>query len=93
MITISHHAFIRAKERLGLNPDAFKRIVAMAFAYGTQQQETRGKLNHYLKAICFEHPTNDIRLYGENIFIFKEGVCVTVYQIPLALRKNLKHKK
>lgn len=93
MIRITQHAFDRAKERLKLNNEAFKRLTAMAFCFGIQKEETRGKLRKYVDERCFEHPHNDIRIYGENIFIFKEDALITVFQIPFAVRKNIVNSK
>jgi len=89
MITISHHAYHRAKERLGFSPDAFKRLAAQAYCYGVSQSEAKGKLRRFIECRCAEHPGNTPRIYGENIFIFKENCLVTVYQLPSDIRKSM----
>lgn len=91
MITISHHAYHRAKERLGYNPDAFKRLAAQAYCYGISQAEAKGKLRRFIESRCAEHPGNKPRIYGENIYIFKENCLVTVYQLPADVRASM-HK-
>lgn len=89
MIAITQHAYTRAKERLGYRHDTLKRLAAMAYCYGTQLPETKGRLRRYLDSRQAENPGNDIRIYGEVLYIFTRPGAVgeairliTVYQLP-----------
>ena len=94
MLSITRHAFLRAKERLGLSQDAFRRISAMAFCFGLPGEDTKGRLRNYIETKQDHHPDNIIRLYGENMFVFKEDCLITVYQLPRDLKNYyLKIKK
>lgn len=94
MLTITRHAFLRAKERLGLSQDAFRRIAAMAFCYGMPGEKTKGRLYNFIHAKAENHPNNVVMLYGENLFVFKDEHLITVYQLPRDFRNYfLKIKK
>lgn len=87
MLNITRHAFQRAKERLGLSQDAFRRISAMAFCYGMPGEKTKGRLRQFIESKNYHNPDNIVRLYGENLFIFKHDFLVTVYQLPRELKE------
>lgn len=86
-IVITDHAFERGKERLGLSRRAFERISLRAFVSGKKHAECKGHLKKYIDSVYFEYKTgNNIRIYGENIFIFSSNNLVTVYQLPNYLK-------
>ena len=93
MIKVSTHAYERARERLGLNADALKRLCALAYCYGTHFEDTKGALFRFLERRKAEHPDNDIRVYGENLFIFKGERLVTVYRLPNEVIPKPKRKR
>ena len=93
-IIITSHAFQRAKERLSLNQTAFARLAVSSYKNGLRHSEVKGKLRKYCDKIWNEHKiANNIRIYGENIFIFINKNLVTVYQLPTDLRKHAKYCK
>lgn len=94
MLSITRHAFQRAKERLGYSQDAFRRIAAMAYCFGLPGDQAKGRLRNYIDMKQSHHPDNIVRLYGENMFVFKDECLVTVYQLPRDLKNYyLKIKK
>lgn len=88
MINITEHAYQRAKERLNLNADTLKKLCALAYCYGKQQHETKGALLKYLQRRKDEHLPNEFRIYGDNLFIFKQTLLVTVYRLPNEVNKK-----
>lgn len=87
MISISEHAYNRAKERLGLNRPALRKLCAMAYCYGVAQSQTKGLLLSYLKQRKVEYPNNTFRIYGENLFVFQNNVLVTAFRLPNEVNK------
>ena len=86
---VTKHAIERAKERLGWNADAVSRMAVKAFNEGIQHSETSGRLNKYFTMLYFkETNANNIRIYGEHVFLFCENRLVTVLQLPKDLRNS-----
>lgn len=83
MVKVTEHAEKRAKERCGWSRSAIHRMAEKAFVEGTTHAETRGKLHRYLSKIFMkEQNTNNLRIYGTNIFLFAGSTLITVYNIP-----------
>jgi hypothetical protein len=94
IIQITDHAYDRAKERLSLSKDSFCRLATKAYVEGIKAKESKGRLKRYLDKLWFQYKTaNNVVIYGENIFFFRENVLITVYQLPHVLRKFIKINK
>jgi len=92
MIIISDHAYKRAKERLGLNQKALDRMAEKAFNDGFKHGETKGTLQKYITKLWFDHKNcNNVRIYGENIYFFRENKLVTLYRLHRKLIKFLNY--
>lgn len=88
LIIITDHAFERAKERLSLNRKVFMKLSEKAFDKGLKHSEMKGNLKKYATAIWFKYKTGDnMRVYGENLFLFEKNILITVYQLPNNLKK------
>lgn len=86
-IVITDHAYDRAKERLSLNRNALERTAKKAFVSGLKHSELKGKLQKYITKLWhMHHSANNIRIHGENIFIFINNTLITVYQLPNNLK-------
>jgi hypothetical protein len=91
-ILITDHAYLRAKERLSLNKKSIDRLAKVAYVKGIKQSDTKGQLKKYVDKLYFEYKTaNNIRIYGEVIFLFSKNTLVTLYQVPNEFRRLLKH--
>jgi hypothetical protein len=91
IINVTNHAFDRAKERLSLNANALTRLAEKAFTSGLKHSDMKGKLEKYITKLWFMHKSADnIRVYGENVFVFIGNTLITVYQLPNELRKYVK---
>ena len=83
---VTEHAIHRAKERIGWNADAVSRMAVKAFNEGIQHSETSGRLNRYFTALYFKSTSaNNIRIYGEHVFLFCDSWLVTVIPLPREL--------
>jgi len=88
-IIITDHAFDRAKERLSMSRSGFIRIAEIAYEDGIVQKEVAGSLRRYLNKLYLSHKqAGNIRLYGENVFLFGGNVLITVFQVPPNIRKS-----
>lgn len=94
MVRASRHARQRMKERCGLPRKSVDRITERAFNQGITHQETSGSLRKWVDELYLSHETaNNIRLYGDKVYLFAEGTLITVIQIPNNLIKGLKKAK
>ena len=96
-VIITNHAYERANERLSLSRESFVRLAKKAYIDGVSHGETKGKLKKYLDKLWFKHKNhiygqNNVRIYGENIYMFRDNILVTVYQLSYDLRKYIKLK-
>lgn len=90
-ILITAHAYERAKERLSLSKKSLDRMALKAFKYGIERSETKGKIRKYLDNLWnSEKRANNIRVYGENVFLFCDTSLITVFQVTNGLKKFLK---
>lgn len=91
-IHITDHAYQRAKERLSWGKETIERMAKKAYFEGIRHKDTKGKLNKYITSLWSERKTaNNIRIYGENIYLFSRNVLLTVYHLDAKMRKTLKH--
>lgn len=90
-LLITEHAYERAKERLRWKPCALDKMAILAFDNGIKHSDTKGTLNKYITRIWFKYKTaNNIRIYGENIFFFKNSTLITLYQLPNDMKRLIK---
>ena len=88
-VAISNHAFERAQQRLSLNPKSFIKMVDKAYQKGIKESELVGDFASYINELRGERK-QEVRIYGEFIYIFMKKVLVTVYVCPAKYVKYLK---
>lgn len=83
MIEVSIHAKERMKERCKIKSKSVERLARIAFEKGLTHAETSGALNGYINSLyLYNRQANNIRLYGDKIYIFCNDVLVTVLDTP-----------
>jgi hypothetical protein len=89
-IIITDHAYSRAKERLSMNKTSFRKLSEKAYLEGVTHADTAGNLNKYITKLykAGGERANNIRIYGEVLFMFKGNILLTTYQVPNNLRKS-----
>jgi hypothetical protein len=94
-IIITKHAYKRAKERMGVNKNALNRIAKRAFEKGLKQSDVNGKIKEVFEILYnTEKTANNIRIYGEFIYIFADNRLLTVIQVNNEYKNYIKnHKK
>lgn len=86
---ISIHARQRMKERCGFNRKAQERMAEKAFIEGITHKQTKGRLHKWVTSLFFKNTNaNNIRLFGDNAFIFCGETLVTVIPVPGNLKKD-----
>lgn len=87
-IIITDHAFIRTKERLGLDKKATERHAMKAYVAGLQHKNCKLPLKKHVDELYLRYKTCDnIRIYGEVVFLFSRNKLITVYQLPNELKR------
>lgn len=80
---ITDHARQRGEERLGLSVEPFLRLAAKALDHGIKHGETSGRLKKYMDSLfMYKMTANNIRIYGEFIYLFCNQTLITVYGLP-----------
>lgn len=86
---VTQHAEQRLRERCGFNRKTSERMAKRAFDNGIPHCKTKGQLNKWITSLYMKNKNaNNIRLYGDMVYIFCDGTLVTVMHIPYSLRKN-----
>jgi hypothetical protein len=85
---ITEHAYERAKERCGLNRAAFERMAGIALSDGLRHADARGRLKRWMDREFLTHRNgNNMRIYGEHLFVFAGTDLITVLHVPHDLRR------
>jgi len=95
MIEITNHAYERARERCSLKEKSLNALATKAYEHGLHHKDTSGQLHKYITKLYLTHRNaNQIRVYGEYVYIFNNQILITVFCIPNNLKKQvLKHKE
>ena len=89
-MNISFHAKRRLKERCGFTKKSYERMAEKAFNEGITHKQTRGRLNKWITSLFFKNcNANNIRIYGDNAYIFCGETLVTVISIPSNIKRDM----
>lgn len=90
-VLITKHAACRLHQRSGLNKKSMQRIVDNVYISGYPIDATKGGLKRWMAKIAANNlNAQDLRLYGDKLYIFSDNVLVTVLNVPNDLKKNMK---
>ena len=94
LVIITKHAYERSKERLNWKPSVLDKMAEKAFLEGFSHKDAKGSLKKYITKLWFSYKHSDnVKIYGENIFFFNKNKLITLYQLPHNLRKFIKYSK
>mgnify|MGYP000221093441 CR=1 FL=1 len=83
VIVITDHAYKRAKERLKWKKAALDRMAEKAYQDGLTHKDVKGRIKAYLNDVYQKNKRiNNIRVHGENIFLFTGSKLLTIYRLP-----------
>lgn len=87
---ISEHARMRMQERCGFDRRTGDQMAKNAFERGITHGQTQGRLNKWITRLYFKKKkANNIRIYGNNAYIFCGEILVTVIPVPADVKKNM----
>lgn len=93
-VTITGHAYDRAKERINLNRKAIDKIADKAYNEGIKHGDCKGRLRKFIDKLYLEYRSaNNIRIFGEFIFLFSGNTLITLYRLPNDLKKLAEKSK
>ena len=93
-VIITNHAEKRAKERLGWNKHAITRMARKAYIEGISHSNANGKLCKYFdKLFLIQNQANNVRIYGQVVYLFSDNRLVTLFIIPKNVEKNIRKNK
>lgn len=62
-----------------------------AFADGVSHADASGRLNKYFNQLyCYDYSANNLRVYGEFVYVFSDHNLVTVMLVPNDLKDGVK---
>ncbi len=90
MLTVTEHGKNRVRQRCGIKVKAVKRLARIAYEKGLTPAETTGALSRYMLSLYNYNGTADnIRIYGDKVFVFCKDVLVTVLYVPREYLKTV----
>jgi hypothetical protein len=97
-VELTRHSEQRERKRCGVPKKAVARLAEIAFEKGLRHSETKGRLNRYITSLWGKNTmANNIRVYGDKVFIFCDNILITVLNLPTGCipiaRKLLARKK
>jgi hypothetical protein len=88
MIEVTTHAHKRIKLRCGKSMD---RLAQIAFEKGLMHKDVSGSLRSFIDGLYnYNGTANNIRIYGDKIFIFSGEILITVYTLPTRFKNAVR---
>ena len=85
-MTITPHAYSRAKERCGLNKSAFNHMLEKALTNNVTHINAKAQLHKYITSVVMKHKFHfNILLHDKYIILHTNDTVITVYQLPNSL--------
>lgn len=89
-VIVTRHAADRMLERGGLNRKSIQRIANQVYSNGYPIERTKGRLRKWMYKISKSNPSaQNLRIYGDKLYIFSNDVLITVFNIPNNLKMIL----
>lgn len=91
MVAVTRHAKRRLKERCGVNKNSAQKMAERAFENGISFENAGEILRKYISSIYLKHDKmcNNIRIYGNTVYIFDNQTLITVYLIPQEILQEM----
>ena len=88
-LQVSKHGAKRVRERVGLPKRAVERNAQRALEEGIGYREATGTLRRYISWLyeLYDGNGNNIRIYGDKVWIFHDAILITVLNVPGEHRK------
>lgn len=90
-VIVTSHAAKRFKQRVGLPKKACLGHAQRAYNNGFKHSEAKGRAKRYMDKIFLTHmKANQMRVYGEFIYMFQGITLITVLPLPKSVRGGFK---
>ena len=91
-LQVSKHGAKRARQRVGLPKKSVERNAKRALTEGIGYREASGALRRYIGWLyeSYDWNGNNIRIYGDKVWIFHDSILITVLNVPGEHRKAAK---
>ena len=90
-IKITSHAYEKAKERMKWKKKSLDNMAKKALERWVMHKDTKSKLHRYITKLYLSHKKcNNIRIYWEDLYFFRDTTLVTIYRLPTVMIKYLK---
>ena len=91
-LQVSRHGERRARQRVGLPKKSVERNAQRALTEGIGYREASGALRKYLGWLYerYNGNGNNIRIYGDKVWVFHDEILITVLNVPGEHRKAAK---
>ena len=97
MISITKHAKKRIRQRCGLSSRSIERLSDKILTVGLSYSDCTGLLKQWMgDTYSIENTANNMRIYGDKVYILREEVLITVLNLPSEYMKTatiLQNKK
>ena len=91
-LKVTKHAKLRLKQRCGIKKRGARQAVKRVLQNGIPHSQTTGRLNKWMTGLYFRSKgANNILLYGDKVYIFRNKVLITVFPIPDDLCQDMKN--
>lgn len=85
---VTTHAGKRIRERIGVNKKSVQAISDRALQRGLSHSELTGKLKRYIDKLYLKgRIANNIKVYAEKVYLFKNTTLITVISLPTGLKR------
>ncbi len=92
-VIVTNHAAERIKKRLGLPKKTCQTHAQAVYENGFKLADAKGRAKRYLyKLFCYSKKANQLRVYGEFVYIFTGSTLITVLNLPKGMRTGFKKK-
>jgi hypothetical protein len=92
MPNLTKHGKKRITERVGINQGDAKRNATRAYRRGIQLDETTGALKSWMTGRYYRHRKHpEMRIFRGFLYIYRNGVLITVYPIPEDLQNSFEN--
>jgi hypothetical protein len=87
-VKVTLHAKRRIRERLGVNKKSTVKSAVRALNDGISHNQLTGLLKKYIDKVYLKHrKANNIKIYGDKIYLFSNNTLITVLHLPPKLLK------
>ena len=87
-VIVTDHGKQRVRKRVGISKKSVERLVNIAYHKGITHKSAPSFLKRYFYHLWKKYESaNNIRIYGDLVYIFHNNILITVFHIPPKFNK------